>query len=269
MKNKRFKFGKNWQRFLRVLNDDRIREAERSLTDMLGLDRLDGKLFLDIGSGSGLFSLAARRLGATVHSFDYDEQSVACTEELKRRYHPDDPNWTIERGDILDETYVAHSPKADIAYSWGVLHHTGNMWKALENTRGLVKEGGMLYIAIYNDQGWKSSVWRALKRVYVSSWLGRITVTAAGSIYFVLICLKEDLAQRRNPLSRYRDYRKNRGMSIRHDWIDWFGGYPFECASRESVEQFYAERGFSLKRMKSAGRSLGCNEWVFEKNHDE
>ena len=81
----RFEFGSNWTRFLAVLNDGRIRMAEESLKRMLQVENLQGKAFLDIGSGS---SLSARRLGARVHSFDYDSESVACTAELKRRYFP-------------------------------------------------------------------------------------------------------------------------------------------------------------------------------------
>jgi len=97
----RFEFGKNWQRFLSVLNDERIAEAEKSLRAMLETESLSGKSFLDVGSGSGLFSLAAMRLGAArVHSFDYDPQSVACTRELKRRYFPDAHHWTIEEGSV-------------------------------------------------------------------------------------------------------------------------------------------------------------------------
>lgn len=86
----RFGFGANWASFLKVLDDDRIAEAEASLKDRLDVERLDGKTFLDIGSGSGLFSLSARRLGAKVFSFDYDLDSVGCTQELRQRYFPDD-----------------------------------------------------------------------------------------------------------------------------------------------------------------------------------
>src|SRR5262245_10358586 len=102
----RFEFGKNWGRFLRVLDSGRIEDAERSLRQMLDLGDLRDKRFLDVGSGSGLFSLAARRLGAHVHSFDYDPQSVGCTDELKQRYFPDDPNWIIQRASILDNDYI-------------------------------------------------------------------------------------------------------------------------------------------------------------------
>src|SRR5216684_1692174 len=111
----RFAFGRNWQRFLRVLNDDRIAEAEKSLRTMLQVDDLRGKSFIDIGSGSGLFSLAAMRLGAArVHSFDYDPNSVACAQELKRRYFPQETNWVIQHGSVLDLDYVASLGKFDV-----------------------------------------------------------------------------------------------------------------------------------------------------------
>ena len=138
----RFEFGANWIQFLNVLNDERINLAEQSLLNMLGVSNLKGKRFLDISSGSGLFSLAARRLGATVHSFDYDPQSVACTVELKRRYYLNDPDWTVEQGSALDKDYLQTLRQWDIVYSWGVLHHTGAMWKALENVVPLVRGGG-------------------------------------------------------------------------------------------------------------------------------
>lgn len=88
----RFVFGRNWARYLTLVNDERIAAAEQSLRDMLGRESLEKLRFLDAGSGSGLFSLAARNLGATVHSFDYDAKSLGCTQALRERYRPDDKN---------------------------------------------------------------------------------------------------------------------------------------------------------------------------------
>jgi 2-polyprenyl-6-hydroxyphenyl methylase/3-demethylubiquinone-9 3-methyltransferase len=127
-RGERFEFGANVTRFLSVLDEERITQAKKSLEKMLGTNDLFGKTFIDIGSGSELFSLSARMLGATVHTFDYDPKSVACTKELRRRYFPDDKQCSVEEGSFLDESYMSSLGRFDIIYSWGVLNHTGQMW---------------------------------------------------------------------------------------------------------------------------------------------
>lgn len=264
--DQRFAFGKNWLAFLSVLDEERIGEAERSLREMLGVSSLSGRTFLDVGSGSGLFSLAAMRLGADrVHSFDFDPQSVACTHELKRRYFKDDPRWTIERGDALSTDYLENLGQWHVVYSWGVLHHTGNMWTALANISSLVAPGGILFISIYNDQGLFSRIWTRIKRLYNRGKTGQRIVTAIFIPYFILRDLLASAIHRTNPIRGYLNYKKSRGMSRVHDWHDWLGGYPFEVAKPEAVFALYRDRGFALERLKTCGGGLGCNEFVMRK----
>src|SRR5690606_5286384 len=256
---------KNWARFLEVLDDRRIEQAQASLASMLGAEDLKGRTFLDIGSGSGLSSLVARRMGARVTSFDYDPTSVACTMELRRRYAADDPAWHVERGSALDPAYLEQLGTFDIVYSWGVLHHTGDMWRALDLAGGRVAPGGTLFIAIYNDQGAWSRRWSRIKRLYCSGPIGRLGVSGAIIPYWVLRGLAADLVWMRNPARRYREYGEGRGMSVWHDWHDWLGGYPFEYAKPEAILDFYSARGFTLRKLLTAGGSVGCNEFVFNR----
>jgi 2-polyprenyl-3-methyl-5-hydroxy-6-metoxy-1,4-benzoquinol methylase len=262
----RFAFGRNWRGFLSVLDEGRIAEAEKSLQEMLETENLLGKSFLDVGSGSGLFSLAAAGLGANkIHSFDFDPESVACIEELKRRYRPEMETWTIERGSVLDEGYLGGLGRYDIVYSWGVLHHTGDLRQALAAVSRLVAPGGTLFVAIYNDRGWVSKAWRAVKRTYNSGWPGRLSVISLFIPIFVAKGLAVDILHGREPAARYREYRRQRGMSIVFDWLDWLGGLPYEVAEPDRIIHFYEQRGFTLKKLKGPPHPNANNEFVFLK----
>jgi len=260
----RFAFGKNWTSFVAGLDETRIVEAERSLRCLLGRERLDGLGFLDIGSGSGLSSLAARRLGAAVRSFDYDRQCVECTKALRDQFLRGDAKWLIEQGSILDDEYVVQLGRFEIVYSWGVLHHTGAMLKAIKNASQLVAPGGMLVFALYRSTRlcW---FWTVEKR-----WYCRASPRAqkiARSLYVALVRLVFALIGR-DFRAYVSNYRSNRGMDYFHDVHDWLGGYPYESISPTQVGQELAHLGFAHVRSKVKPYSLGlfgsgCDEYVY------
>lgn len=259
----RFAFGKNWRSYIQKLDEEKIQLAVDSLRVMLNKENFGGLRFLDAGCGSGLFSLAALRLGASeVVSFDVDSDSVECAQRLNERFGPLS-QWHILHGSVLDEQFVSRLGRFDIVYSWGVLHHTGAMWQALRNIVDTVRPGGFLFLSIYNSQGVISKLWRIVKLLYnhAPQWARWCMASA----YYLAILLVRTLSGilSRSPVRTWYKAAP-RGMNLWHDAIDWMGGYPFEVATPEALFDFFRDQGFQLEKMKLA-RGSGCNEFVFAK----
>jgi 2-polyprenyl-3-methyl-5-hydroxy-6-metoxy-1,4-benzoquinol methylase len=262
----RFAFGKNWARFLSHVGEAQVQAATESLRERLG--DLTGRSFLDIGSGSGLHSLAALRLGASrVHSFDYDSDSVATTAEIRRRFAPQ-AAWTIERGSALDVGYLTSLGTFDVVYSWGVLHHTGDMWTALANAINPLAANGTLFVSIYNDQGYISRRWKRLKTFHNKSGrAGKLLAEIATLLITWGRCIPMDIIAGKpfRTFHAWKEYGRERGMSPWHDVVDWAGGYPFEVAKPEEIFSFFRQRGLYMLEMKTCGGGKGCNEFLFSK----
>lgn len=263
--DKTFAFGGNWLSFTKLVSEQRIAAATASLAEALPYPDMTGRSFLDVGCGSGLFSLAAQRLGARVYSFDQDAQCVRATAWLRGRFGSLD-GWVIDQGSIIDHRYTQKLGTFDVVYAWGVLHHTGDLWTALDAAANLVAPGGSLFVAVYNDQGFESRVWTRVKRSYNSAGPLNRRLLIAGSYCYLHrhgpLRVAARLALRRGPAGRVM---RPRGMSARHDLVDWVGGYPFEVAKPEQVFAAVHASGFELRRLTTCAGGIGCNEFVFER----
>lgn len=251
-----FSFGENWLRFSAHLDGDHLREAEQSLRRLLDLDGLPGLAFFDIGCGSGLFSIAALRLGAgEILAIDRDEGCVATARRNVARFAPGATASSVEirHGDIL-RPEPSWEDRFDIVYAWGSLHHTGAMWQAIENALRCCRKGGYAVLALYNQTAF-SPLWLRIKRFYNSAPRGVRTGMVA-TLWATRVGGR--LLMGKSPL------RAGRGMSVWYDAVDWLGGLPYEYASPERVTAFVTVRGFRPARVACTRRS-GCNEFVFQR----
>lgn len=264
MEKLRFAFGQNWQEFLKQLDDKAIEKALNSLVKFLGTEGVKNKTFIDIGCGSGLFSYSAYLLGASrIVSFDYDINSVNATKILWEKAGKPE-NWKIEQGSALDNEYLKNLGKFDIVYSWGVLHHTGNMYQAIENTAKMVSPNGTYYIALYNkiEGRFGTSLWYKIKKKYNSG--GILTKKLIEWVYIFIYYILAPLMSFKNPFKFMKEYGAARGMNWRRDVTDWVGGYPYEDSSPGEIFTFVTEKfpNFKLVKMKTTS-SIGCNTFVF------
>lgn len=258
-----YAFGENWARFVAGLNDAQIDRAAAGIVRLLG-DEIVGKSFLDLGCGSGLHSLAALRLGAaSVTAVDIDPRSVDTTRALLARYAAGQP-WTAATCSAFD--LMPDADGHDIVYSWGVLHHTGDMRRAIKCAAALVRPGGRLVLAIYRRTP-MCRFWRVEKRLYshAPAWLKAIADMALAGLIVLALA-----ATGRNPSRYIRAYPSARGMSFLTDVRDWLGGYPYDSAAPSEIDGMFKELGFTSERFFPCNTRIGllgvgCDEYVFSR----
>ncbi len=256
-----FDFGANWKRYsLNALTNDRVEEARADfslLTEGIGLE---SKTFLDVGFGQGLISLTAASAGASVYSLDVNPR---CLEALKITGQFFDP-WASQKldltvGSILSDDTVTrllekNKSGYDVVHAWGVLHHTGDLKQAFSNCVKLLDRRGHLIVAIYNRH-WSSPLWKMIKRLYCA--VPVIAQKAFVGIFTPIIFLAKFLVTGKNPMTTQR------GMDFFVDIVDWVGGYPYEYASVEEMQELGNVHGLELERVRKAFVPTGCNEFVF------
>ena len=262
----RFEFGKNWTQFVeKHFSIERVEIAKSHLLNFLEIEDLKGLKFLDIGCGSGIHSLAAQKAKAeTVFSFDYDQCSVNATQLLRESYGNMD-NWAITQGSVLNSEFLKQLPKFDIVYSWGVLHHTGDVWNAIRNASGLVKPHGQFYIALYSANVHTDpppEFWIEVKQRYISSSESRKRLMEAWYIWRFM--LHKNLLRIPVILTKWIQYKKSRGMNMLIDIRDWLGGWPMEFVYDQDAVEYIEKLGFKLIKMATGEANT---EFLFTKDN--
>jgi len=248
-----FSFGYNWQKYSNtVLDPDKMLAAKASIPELLGVSSLEGKSFLDVGCGSGIFSISAIQLGASkVVGIDIDPIAIRVSRENAKKFIPD-------TNAIMDDTVTLRLGLFDIVYAWGSLHHTGRMYDAIATTGKFVKPGGIYILSIYNKH-FTSPLWRVIKRLYNIS--PRLIKLCMEYFFAALAAIVKFAATRQNP------FKKERGMDFFCDIVDWLGGIPYEYASPDEVIAFLEQKGFKLEKKIPAKGWTGCNEFVFARGY--
>lgn len=257
-----FDFGQNWKEFSEnALDPGHYVQAQVHFRELMAGIPLVDKTFLDIGFGQGLSLLCAAKAGARIHGLDINQKCREVFTANAAQLEQAAPAAKIAVGSVLDPQPLAEVrawvPEGfDVVHSWGVLHHTGAMWKAIENAASLVQPGGHFVLAIYNRH-WSSPAWTAIKRVYAAS--PRPLRALLNWLFVPVIYLAKLVVTRRNPL------KMERGMDFYYNVVDWIGGYPYEYASRDEVERFVTGLGFACERFVPTIVPIGCNEFVFRR----
>ena len=258
---KHFKFGEYWKNFSNLIDNNRLKEAVTSLKKLTNKKSLNNLSFLDIGCGSGLSSLAAIQLNCKkIYAIDQDEQSIKTTKKVlqKSRFK----KVKVEKKDLFT---LNEKEKFDIVYSWGVLHHTGNMLEAIKKSTKMVSKNGMLILALYKKTK-LCSLWKIEKYIYKSS--PKVIQNFIKNLFIFLFKLAMIL-KRKNFSNYINDYKTKRGMDFYHDVHDWLGGYPYESISIEEISKIMDKFGYKMIRSFQVKKQIGffgtgCDEYVFK-----
>lgn len=253
---KTFDFGENWEKFsIGTLNSAKFLECKNSLASLIGVQNLNGLSFLDVGCGSGVFSISAKELGAAkVVGIDVNPKCIATSKRNQEVLLGKTSGIAFVLLSVFDEAGVRNLGPFDVTYAWGSLHQTGDMWRAVDIASQTVKKEGLFVLALYNKH-FTAPFWDAVKYVYnySPSWMKK----ALAIVFTGIIFVAKFAVTFKNPL------KKERGMNFYYDVVDWIGGYPCQYASKEEVLSFMATRGFRLVRHVPPAVPTGNNEFVF------
>ena len=256
----RFAFGRNWLDYQTSIDQQRHAGAREDIELWLGQKSLSDCRVLDIGSGSGIHSLCMHEMGAKeLVSFDYDAHSVLATKALHARAGAP-ASWQVMQGSVLDPSFMESLGTFDVVYSWGVLHHTGQILQAITNAAARVMPGGRLFISIY-AKGPQFDADLTLKKRYHHA-----TLSGKRRMEFEWIAAQYQHRARNGAAPEgWWTQGCERGMDPYYDLVDWLGGLPYEVATLSELVSALRASGMETRRARECPADGGCHILVAER----
>jgi ubiquinone/menaquinone biosynthesis C-methylase UbiE len=122
-------------------------------------ESLRGKDVLDVGIGSGIATQMFAEAGANVTGVDLTEWAVETT---RRRLAAFDLEADVQQADAEQLPFA--DAKFDLVFSWGVIHHSSDMDRALAELVRVTRPGGKVVLMVYHRRSLFFVVYRGFQK---------------------------------------------------------------------------------------------------------
>lgn len=111
------------------------------------------KSVLEIGCGIGTAAINFARHGAEYTGVELSTESLELT---KKRFDVYNLKGQFYQCNAEELSNTVPIKKYDLVYSWGVIHHSPNPEKIIEEAKKYIKDDGVLKIMVYAKNSWKN-----------------------------------------------------------------------------------------------------------------
>lgn len=163
-----------------------------------GLD-VSGKKVLEIGCGMGMDLLQFAKKGAKVVGVDLVARHIKLANRLFEIEKINSEDYRIFQADAEDLPLTGRT--FDLVYSFGVLHHTPNIERAIDEIWRILKPDGRIIIGLYHKNSWhywfnllfvKGIIKRELNKKSISQILSQTEFTRSGIEPLVRVYSRRD-----------------------------------------------------------------------------
>lgn len=127
--------------------------AESHIPAFCEFDRWRGKRVLEIGCGIGTMAVNFARAGANYTGVELSETSLALT---RQRFDVYELSGKFYQGNAELLTDFVPIEPYDLVFTWGVIHHSPNPHKILQQARHYMQPGTVLKVMVYASNSWKN-----------------------------------------------------------------------------------------------------------------